>query len=179
MAAVKVTKSKHKILLIIFAIVLLIPILFFTWAFIVLGGLKGNQAKNDTQPLISQIESIGGQKICDAGYNGYGIDEDGPEYSIYFKLPNNSKLTSNIQKYTTQLGYILENNNSSIPYGLKSGRGSEYFSSEKGNRNKMNVAIYRNMTVPLYCGKSFDGSKKYATNGDAVVYISLILPSVN
>jgi len=160
-------------------LVVSIPLLIFGWVFIEFGGLKSNEAKKNMQPLVSQLQRDGGVKICDGGHNGYGLDEEGARYSIYLKMPLSAQLTSEVKTVAAQFGYPLTNNSPTLPYGIQSSRESEYFSSSNATNNRLEVAIYRNMDVPLYCGKSYDGSKKITADSNAVVYFSLDLPHAN
>src|SRR5690242_10330275 len=74
----------HNVFGIVWGTLFTLPFLFFIWVIIALGGLglHSNDATKAAEPVMTQLDKIGGHKLCDNGDPGYGIDNWAPWYDV-------------------------------------------------------------------------------------------------
>ncbi|HVX58303.1 MAG TPA: DUF4190 domain-containing protein [Candidatus Saccharimonadales bacterium] len=157
-----------------------------------LGGFHtGNSAESASKPLATQIESIGGKKICSNGDGGHGIDNTTPWYDVYYTVPDNAHLTGKVKDIASSAGYNLSvdratinqlqgipDSNGSItePYGgEKYNPKSDYLAGHNGDKN-LTIKINRQTEVALYCDSGQYGRQQTAGNGVAILELSFTLP---
>jgi len=175
----------------VLGVLITVPML---WLFIALGGflqlIHGNQAEKDFRPIANQMIRLGGQKICDNGDSGYGIDNSAPWYQIYYTVPDTPDLTRKVESFIGQQGYQVSTDTNFInqlkglpdqdgtytePYGGEQFNSrSNYLTGQSGNKS-LKITINRQTSVPLYCGVSNYG-KQRQTGDKAIIDFSLSLP---
>lgn len=171
-----------------------IPVLFFIWLLFALGGGfhgHGNDAESASKPLVSQIKQLGGNKICDNGDSGYGIDNTQPWYQVYYQIPDNTNLTKEIKDAAMQDGYQLQENTAFInqlkglpdanvgisePYGGEQFNPHSDYLTGKNDTKTLTITINRQASVALYCDVSGYGRKQQTGNSTAILNIYLGLP---
>lgn len=167
--------------------------LFIFWLFIMLGGLHGNQAQKDFDPIAKQISSIGGTKLCDNGDSGYGLDNTVPWYQVYYSMPDVQGLTAKVKDIAASQGYKLGMDNdfinqlkglpgkdgiTEIPYGDEQfNTKSDYLIGKNGSKT-LKITVNRATSVALYCGVS-DYGKKQPTGENAIINFDLTLPDTS
>lgn len=167
-------------------ILTIIPLVFFAWLFISLGGFKDNQAETDFKPIARQITAMGGQKICSNGDDGYGIDNTVPWYQVYYSIPDAPDLTTKVKGLAAEQGYNLSENSNliknlqdqNVAFGDEGPNARSDYLVGKHSKTSLEITINRQTSVPLYCGVS-DYGKRRATGNDAIIDFKLTLPEVS
>lgn len=160
-----------------------------------LGGFHtGNDAESASKPIVSQIDKIGGKKICSNGDGGHGIDNTTPWYDVYYTVPDSAQLTGEVKHIASGAGYTLSVDHATINqlHGLPDSKGvvtepyggekynpkSDYLMGKNGNK-QLSVTINRQTAVALYCGGGQYGRKQTADNGIAIIDLSFTIPDTN
>ena len=190
-------KPKHRIwrtlLIVIGGIVILIGlsiVLISVLIFKTLGGVSStpNSAADGLKPIMSRIEQLGGTKICDRGDNGHSLDNNIPNYQVYYLAPD-SQLEQNIVTAAKQQGLVLSVDSSHIQelqsnsYSANGNEGynsnSSYLSSTIDGK-ALAVTITRNGSLPLDCsGSSIPyGQQKTVTGSTDLVRLNMTYPQV-
>jgi hypothetical protein len=146
------------------------------------GAGHSNQAQADIQPVLAQMQRLGGKAICDNGDNGYGVDNTEPWYEAYYSMPSSKSLTSKIKNAASSQGYTLTVDSDTIDQ-LKTGDNvserynpaSDYLAGSKG-KTLLSVVINRNTSVALNCNTGTYGRSQNTASG-AIIDLILTLPS--
>lgn len=172
----RTNKRLTKILVILlapFVVGFIIEIIFFAWG--LLFGFR-NAAQDELKPVLSQVEAMGGYKICDNGDPGLGPDNLDPWYHIYYELPGALDLATRIKSIAGPLGYQLkddavaiEGSKESVPRG-----DADYWQAVPFKNRELRVVVHRSGTLGLECSKDY-GKTKAIDAGRAVVEVDLIL----
>jgi hypothetical protein len=158
---------------------ILVPVFILNFFSGINGGGHKNQAQVDLQPMLTQIQKLGGKEICSNGENGYSVDTNQPQYETYYTIPTTAHLTSNIESLALSQGYILNEDSSMKNYITSIGDyspTSDYLVGQKSGAS-LSVIINRNTSVALTCDTG-EYSRLQRTDGNAIIDISMTLPSV-
>jgi len=185
----KVKRSKLAVAGIAIGSVLAVAVLVFVGfvvygIYTISGGGHNNQAQIDLQPILTQVQNLGGKAICDNGDNGYTLDNTQPWYETYYTIPSTNTLTSKIESISSSRGYTLKIDSDTINE-LKSGNSglgiynpaSDYLVGQKGGAS-LNIIINRDTSVALNCSTGTYG-RLQNTNDNAIIDFSMTLPSTN
>ena len=177
---------------ILISFLLCVVLIYAFWAIAVVGkaiffGVShSNQAQYDFQPIASQIESLGGKKLCDNGDAGYGPDNLRPWYQVYYRISDSASLTNSVEAIAAKQGYHLQADTqlisqlqgagSAVPYGNEHFNPKSDYLIGKNGQNTLSVTINRQASVALYCGVEQYGKQVPTGVSDAILNFDLSLP---
>lgn len=86
-----------------------VAIILFGIAYFVGGEFHDNKAQDAVAPLEQKLQALGGQKLCDSGYAGYGLlsSTTEPWYYSTYRVPNSAIAKKAFFQEATKLGYPL------------------------------------------------------------------------
>jgi hypothetical protein len=152
------------------------------------GAARPNQAEVTLQPIVSQIEQLGGEKICDQGDSGYSLDNTIPNYDVYYKVPD-TQLLQNIEVVSERQGFILTPDTVRIQdlqnehvHGEVFNAASSYLAAAN-NGKKLSITIERNGSLPLDCTNGIPiqqyGKQETISGNIDLVRLSMRLPATH
>lgn len=182
-------RSKEKTFWIVIGGVIAIPILFWVWMSLALGGFDDtNQAEKTVQPFLNGIRAAGGVEICKNGDSGKGFDNTEPWYQGYYELQDGPTLTGKVKAEAERLGYRLSedvkrtnDHKDTARIASESFDGSAYDQQTEyliGSKNgsQLTVKISRSTTVKLRCAHDRYGEMKTIGSGKVLLDIDFTLP---
>ena len=87
---------------------LTLPFLFaIAWLGAEALGWHDNVARDQAQPFIARVQAVGGDKLCDNGDGGHGIDNDQPWYQAYYRISDHPGLKLDLTSHAARLGLAL------------------------------------------------------------------------
>jgi hypothetical protein len=127
--------------------------------------VTANRAQPYIDPFVSRLESIGGHRICDNGDAGVGPDNLTPWYEVYYLVPRGASATAELKEVAARNGYVVQLNHI-VPPGEVAP--AVEFDDPNPSRS-LQVKIYRNEGVPLYCGDGSDYGRIQWVSGSGVI----------
>lgn len=135
------------------------------------GMFPSNAAEAERKPFDAALETAGGTKLCSNGDGGYGWDNRVPWSTAYYLVPNAGEISDDLKRTATGHGYALT---PAAPSGLPGPTPDEAF----GSGERLQISVYRNADVPLYCSDvEHYGDAHHVGGNDAIVEVDITLPS--
>lgn len=130
-----------------------------------------NAADAELKPFDATLEEAGGTKLCSNGDGGYGWDNRVPWSTTYYLVPDAGGISDDLRRTAAGRGYALT---PTAPSGLPEPTPDEAF----GSGERLQISVYRNADVPLYCSDVGSyGDTHHVGGNDAIVEVDITLPS--